>query len=287
MKAKEVRNKIFSIKKLSDILYAIQLISVIKMKKAQKMVFDTMPFIEVVLEILDRLIRQEGIKETIYFKKEEGKNLAVVISSDRGFCGAFNKNILNFSLKEIEKIGETEIFAIGKKSITFFERKNFKISDKISGIGDFGEIEETKPIADKLINYFVEGRYKKIFIFYTHFISPFLQKPMKIQILPLDLELIEKLLKEQKREPSYFVLLEPSPKEIFENLVPQLVRYLVHYSILQANASEHSARFLAMKRATDNTKELIKGLTLKYNKLRQSEITNEVCEISLAKEVMQ
>jgi F-type H+-transporting ATPase subunit gamma len=81
--------------------------------------------------------------------------------------------------------------------------------------------------------------------------------------------------------------LEPSPKEIFENLVPQLVRYLVHYSILQANASEHSARFLAMKRAADNTKELIKDLTLKYNKLRQSEITSEVCEISLAKEVME
>ena len=287
MKAREVKNKIYSIKNLNDLLYAIQLISVIKMKKAQRMLSDSQPFIRVVLEIISELIWQEKIRESIYFQKREGKILAVVISSDRGFCGAFNRNILNFAHKEIEKIGKAEIFAVGKKSINFFERKNFEIVDKITGIGDFGEIEETKPIADKLIKYFITGRYQKIFLFYTHFFSPFSQKPKKIQLLPLDLELVESLLKEYKKEKSYFVLLEPSPKEIFENLVPQLVRYLVHYSILQANVSEHSARFLAMKEAAENTKELIKNLTLNYNKLRQNEITKEVSEISLAKEAME
>jgi F-type H+-transporting ATPase subunit gamma len=289
MKAREVKNKITSIKNFNDITYALQLISVIKMKRAQKMVLDTKPFVKVVLEIIEELVyHQDKIKETIYFKKEKGKTLAVVISSDKGFCGSFNRNILNFAQREIEKMGGAEIFAVGKKAINFFEKRNFKILEKITGIGDFGEIDETKPIADKLIGYFTEGRYQKILLFYTHFLSPFLQRATKVQILPLDSQLIEQLSKEYKKERknSYFVLLEPSPKEIFENLVPQLVRYLVHYSILQANASEHSARMLAMKRATDNTKEIIENLTLKYNKFRQNEITNEVCEITSAKEAI-
>jgi len=154
MKAREVKRKIYAIKNFNDIVYALQLISVIKMKRAQRMVFDTKPFIKVVLEIIEELINhQDKIKESIYFKKEEGKTLAVVISSDRGFCGAFNRNILNFAQKEIEKIGGAEIFAIGKKAIKFFEKKNYKIFDQITGIGDFGEVEETKP--NRQINYCV------------------------------------------------------------------------------------------------------------------------------------
>jgi len=290
MKARDVKRKIISIKNFNEITYALCLISMIKMKRAQKMVLETKPFIEIVFEILGELVnREEDIKGTIYFKENQGKNLAVVIASDRGFCGAYNRNILNFAQREIEKLGNTEVFPIGKKAIKFFKKRNFKISDKIFGIGDFGELEETKPIADKLIGYFKQGNYQKIFIFYTRFVSPFLQKPAKIQLLPLSSEMLNELFKEHKMEikKSLFVLLEPSPREILENLVPQLIRYLVHYSVLQANASEHSARMLAMKRATENTKEIIKKLTLKYNKCRQTEITNEVCEISLTKEAIQ
>jgi len=289
MKSGEIKKKAFSIKNLSDILYAIQLISLIKMKKAQRMLWDTQPFIKEVLKILAELIRHEKVKESIYFKKEAKKTLAVVISSDRGFCGSFNRNILNFAYQEIEKIGEMDVFAVGKKAILFFQRKKMKIVEKVTGIGDFGEIHETKPIADKLIEFFLKGKYQKIYLFYTKFFSTFFQKPTTFQLLPLDFEAVTTLLKEyqKEKEKGYFVLLEPSPEEIFDQLVPHLIRYLVHYAILEANASEHSARFLAMKRAVDNTKELIYNLTLIYNKLRQAEITNEVSEISLAKEALQ
>jgi len=299
LRLREIKNKVIVTQNISDITRAIGLVSAIKMKKAQKLALGSRPFTEKVLDILKELTKyKERIKKSFYFKKRKvRKSLAVVVASDKGFSGAFNKNILNFAEEEIEKMKfGVEIFAIGKKAIKFFKRKNYKLLVEFSGIGDYGEFEKVKPIADKLIDYFKENRFQKIILFYTDFISSFLQKPIKIQILPIDLKMVEEIFREyqlKKREKEiplekrgYFLLLEPSPREIFEGLVPQLVRYLIYHSILEANASEHSARMLAMERASQNAKEIMKELILEFNKVRQAKITSEVCEITTAKEAL-
>ena len=325
---KEIKQKINSTQRISQVTGALELISAVKMRKSQKIALCSRPFAQKVIEILKRLseYQQECLeKNSFYFQTRELKKiLIVVVSSDKGFCSSFNKNILKFAETEINKIQEEfikegevtplrlqdglspeiEIMAVGKKAIAFSKKKNFKVKVEFSGIGDYGKIEETKPIADLLLRYFQEDKYQKIYLFYTDFVSSFIQKPKKIQLLPLVPESFQEMLKEstevkllQKQEQkfnfcnsnseNYDYILEPSPEKIFESLVPQLLEFEIYHIILEANASEHSARMMAMKNACENANEIIKDLTLNYNKVRQNQITAEVSEISSAKEAME
>lgn len=307
LKTREIKNKINVVQNLTKITGALELVSAVKMKKSQRLALNSRPFVRIILEILDELAHyQKEIKKSVFFQERPVKKiLAVVIASDRGFCGPFNRNILLFADKEIEKMNNVEIFPVGKKAIKFFKKKNYPIFSETSGIGDFGELEETKPIADKLLEVFQKDIFQQIFLFYTDFISSFLQQPRKVQILPLKIEVIEGILENYRQEKGEevlknypvssafhilpqkgvpYLLLEPSPEEIFDNLVPQLIRQMVHHTILETNAAEHSARMMAMKRAADNAKEILENLILDYNKARQNQITAEISEITSAKE---
>ena len=184
--------------------------------------------------------------------------------------------------------------AIGKKAGKFFQKKNLPIVAQFSGIGDYAEFEEVQPIAQALMKYFLSNRYQKIYLFYTDFISTFLQIPRKIQVLPIDLEVLKEMLshyaletEKQNSETDLDYILEPSPKEILENLTPQLVEFEIYHCILEANASEHSARMMAMRSASQNARDLTEKLILEYNKARQAQITSELGEISSAKEALE
>ena len=299
MRLKEIKGKINVTQGLSKITRALELVSAVKMRKAQRFALDSRPFAQMVLEILGKLdsYPQEK-KKSIYFqKKTVDKTLAVVISSDKGFCGAFNKNILSFAQKSIKKLEKVEIFALGKKAIRFFQNEGHPVLVGFSGIGDYGKIEETRAIADKILDYFQRGAFQEILLFYTDFVSSFTQKPRKMRLLPLEMEVIKEMLEnyQLKNSPNieksrsfsgqeYQDLLEPSPKEVFDELVPRLITYLIHHCVLEANASEHSSRMMAMRRANENADDILRRLTLEYNKARQTHITEEVCEIGAAKE---
>ena len=322
---KEIKQKINSTQRISQVTGALELISAVKMRKSQKIALGSRPFAQKVIEILKRLseYQQECLeKNSFYFQTRELKKvLIVIVTSDKGFCSSFNKNILKFAEKEINEMKEAfrqkkssapeiEIMAIGKKAIAFARKKNFKVKVEFTGIGDYGMLEETKPIADLLLRYFQEDQYQRICVFYTDFISSFIQKPRKMQLLPLCSESFKEILRESAfasvkasagksisknhsaiskttadiGSPDY--VLEPSPGKIFESLVPQLLEFEIYHIILEANASEHSARMMAMKNACENANDIIKDLTLNYNKVRQNQITAEVSEISSAKEAM-
>ncbi len=305
MKQKEIKRKISSIGNIFEITKAIEVISAIKMKKAQELALNSRPFTQTALKILKNLSRyeEEIQKRSIFFKEDKGKALlAAVVTSDKGFCGAFNRNILGFFEREIKKEKDNvEIMAIGKKAIKYFRKRDYKVLVEFSGIGDYGELEEVKPIADLLINYFKQGRFRKILFFYPDFISTFYQRPTKMQILPLKLIEIKKVLRnyqlkqkrgfelstEEKKEKTIDYILEPSFEVIFENLVPQLIEFLIYHLILEANASEHSARMMAMKSASENIEKIMERLKLEENKARQTQITSEVAEITTAKEALQ
>lgn len=318
---KEIKQKINSTQRISQVTGALELISAVKMRKSQKIALCSRPFAQKVIEILKRLsqYQQECLKKnSFYFQRRELKKvLIVIVSSDKGFCSSFNKNILKFAETEINKTQEDfaqektpapeiEIMAIGKKAIAFSKKKNFKVKVEFIGIGDYGKLEEVKPIADLLLRYFQEDQYQRIYVFYTDFISSFIQKPRKMQLLPLCLESFKEILREstfasegttvdksalekksaigKEKNPDY--ILEPSPEKIFESLVPQLLEFEIYHIILEANASEHSARMMAMRNACQNAKDIIEELTLNYNKVRQNQITSEVSEISSAKQAI-
>ncbi len=294
---KEIKQKINSTQRISQVTKALELVSAVKMKKAQTVALGSRPFARIVVEALKRLHehQEEYLEQkSFYFHQREIKKILVaVVSSDKGFCGSFNQNILKFAEKEIKKMqaeNEVEIMAVGKKAITFFKKRGYNVKVEFSGIGDYGKLAEVRPIARLFLRYFKEDEYQKICLFYTHFYSTLSQKPKKIQILPSVSEVFEELLEERAGEmdnnKKVDYIFEPSAAEVFDNLIPQLIEFEIHQTVLEANASEHSARMMAMKNASQNAGEIIKELTLDYNKVRQNQITSEISEISSAKEVM-
>lgn len=292
MELKEIRRKIGSVSNIWKLTSALETLSALKMKKAQKIALLSSPFAKKIAEILRRLDAVLEEKNSIFLKEREvKKNLVAVITSDRGFCGSFNQNVLRLAEGEIQELKkkeeEIQIFPLGKNGIKFFKKRNYKIDLSFSGIGDFATMEEIKPVSDFLVKSFLEDRFQKIWLIYTGFISTFSLKPKKIQLLPLRKEDLKDFLGKEPAEVRADFLIEPSKEMLVEEITPQLISYLIYQCILESNASEHSARMLAMKNASDNAKAKAGELRLDYNKARQEQITREVCEISSTKEVLE
>jgi F-type H+-transporting ATPase subunit gamma len=155
------------------------------------------------------------------------------------------------------------------------------------GIGDYGSLEEIKPISDYIIKAYVENNYQRVYLMWTDFVSTFNQKPRSMQLLPLEWNELKEFAQQSEKEVvDAETLVEPSPREVVREIIPQLVEYLIYQCVLESNAAEHSARMTAMRNASDNARDRVGELTLDYNKARQEKITSEVCEISSAKEVL-
>ena len=292
MDLREIKNKIVSVKNISEITSALETFAALKMKKTQKRFSESKPFAQSMASLLKRMEKSLREKKSVFLEEKPVKKILVcVVASDRGFCGSFNSSIFKFVDRELVKIkqeGEVEIMPIGKKSIAHF--KNEKVLRSLSGVGDYWRFSETTDIAGFLTQSFLKDEYQKIYLFYTHFYSSFIQKPSMVQLFPLTGETIGNFLKEEEKaetnqENDY--LLEPSAENILTQVVPVFIEYLVYQFILSANTSEHSARMMAMRNASDNARALLGDLRLIYNKARQEQITSEVCEISSAKEAME
>ncbi|MFA5086978.1 MAG: ATP synthase F1 subunit gamma [Candidatus Paceibacterota bacterium] len=291
MDLREIKNKITSVKNISEITSALETFAALKMKKTQKRFSESKSFAQQMAALLKRMEKSLREKKSVFLEERPVKKILVcVVASDRGFCGSFNSSIFKFvdrELANIKKEGEIEIMPIGKKAIAHF--KNEKVLRSLSGVGDYWRFSETTDIAGFLTQAFLKDEYQKIYLFYTHFFSSFTQKPSKTQLFPLTAETIQNFLKEEDgqsaNENDY--LMEPSAENILHQVIPVFIEYLVYQFILSANTSEHSARMMAMRNASDNARALLGDLRLVYNKARQEQITSEVCEISSAKEALE
>ena len=290
MELKEVKAKIGSVKNISDITGALETFSALKMKKTQKRFSKSKPFAEEMAKMLNNMKKALREGKSVFLEERPVTDILVcVIASDRGFCGSFNSNALRLADKtivELRKEGNVEILPIGKKTVSHY-LKNEKIRYSFSGVGDYWRFSQTKEISDFLISSFLSNKYQKIYIVYTQFYSSFIQKPTAIQLFPVRNETIEEFLQgsicgDVNKE----YILEPSPEVILDEIIPVFVQYLIYQFILSANTSEHSARMMAMRNASDNAKGLLENLRLAYNKARQAQITSEVSEISSTKEAM-
>jgi len=270
----------------------LETLSALKMKKAQKIALLSRPFAEKTAQILQRLELSQNELESVFFKgrRKTEKILIAVLASDRGFCGSFNHNILRFFEKEIKEIKgdrEVEVLPVGKKAISYFKKKGYDSKFNFFGIGDYGEIEDIKIISDFLVKSFSENKFQEIYLFYTDFVSTFLQKPKRVRLLPIEKESLGGFLKNEKPVAEKLdFLIEPSKDTLVNEIIPQLIQYLIYQAVLEANAAEHSARMMAMRNASENAQEKVVELNLDYNKARQEHITEEVCEVSSTKEVL-
>jgi F-type H+-transporting ATPase subunit gamma len=253
-----------------------------------------------------------------------GKLLAVVVTSDKGLCGGLNSAVIRESqrlFEQYKKDGyEVELLLVGAKSKSYFERMGLKIHETFRGVGDYVTLEEVKPVAQFIQEKYKTEEFAKVIAIYTKFISTLKQRVEQRQILPItttSLTLPPNPLSYSKRgggftdvlsrspslnvregagEESYRAqkarggskeyIFEPSPQAVLENLIPFLLGIYIYHIILESNASEHSARMVAMKNASDSAENILDELTLSYNKARQAAITNEIAEITAGVEAL-
>jgi len=237
--------------------------------------------------------------------------LFVLVTSDKGLAGAFNSSIFRkFELhmkEDTRHEGEEKLFvAVGEKSNAYLTKKNFKVLKKFTNVGDYTTTEQVKPLSDFLVKGYLNKDFDRVIVISTHFRSALKQEPHVRRILPIDFDHIADTIREIIPERGKFAdlikehhisfvpelnkmkdyTIEPKPEKVLEKLAEHLFFMQIYHLILEANASEHSARRLAMKTASDNASDLGQALNLQYNKSRQSRITTEISEISAGAEAL-
>ncbi|HEY1787101.1 MAG TPA: ATP synthase F1 subunit gamma [Verrucomicrobiae bacterium] len=285
---RDIRRRIKSVKNTAQITKAMQMVAAAKMRKAQQAALVGRPY----LELMNRLLTEAAprivaFKHPLMEKREVRKRGIILVSSDRGLCGALNSNLA----REVSKLDKnTTVFVTaGRKGSQFVARTKRQLAAEFT-YKDPPAFAEARAVSKFAQDLFLKGEVDAVDILFTNFISTLVQQPKIIPFLPVGK--IQALTvgvnaPPQDLEPAGGVRtdvfeFEPDEESVLSALLPHSLNFQVHQILLEARASEHSARMVAMKNATDNAKQLIKDLTLEYNKLRQSNITRELLEITTA-----
>lgn len=287
-----IKRQIQSTKNTAKITKAMEMVSAAKMRKSQEAALIARPYAEAALKLLDNVSGSMPSKQDypLTHKREVKKLCLLVITSDKGLCGGLNSSVLKAATKIIGENADKEIsiVTIGKKAERFFRGKQNVVA-VFENIGDTVELMETLPISRMLMKDFLAEDCDKVVAVYTDFVSTLKQDVKVRNLLPISESSIKRTIDElgndeigrtKKMVDTTEYIFEPSPEEVLKKLLPNLVETQVFHVVLESNASEHSARMVAMKSATDNANELLEDLKLYYNSARQQKITQEMTEIA-------
>ncbi len=279
---KEIRARIESTKNTQQITKAMKLVSAAKLRKAQHNITNMRPYAVTLKQVISDIAATQKVSHPLMTRKENVKNvLLVVLTSDRGLCGAFNSSINKFTERYISENKNTfekiDFIFIGKRGTDFFARKNIK------GLENIGRLEKdisyalAKSVAEKLIAHFEKGHYEEIRLIYNEFKSAISQKVVCETLLPVEIEKSSFTAEGSKFAAD--MIFDPSPEIIITDLLKKSFNLQVYRAMSESVASEHGARMTAMENSSNNAKDMINKLTLNYNKARQEKITTELTEI--------
>lgn len=288
---RELSKRIKSIKNISQVTSALSAVSASKANRAQRQVEATRSYAGKAFEILNNLASQPGMSAATHpllTSRDEIKRAAVIlITGDRGLAGAYNSNIVAQTEKFIQSLNvDADVIAVGRKGRDLMVRRGYNVVASFDGLPDPLSLSDVTPIAKIVTDDYLEGKYDEVFVAYTDFVNLIVRRPTVKQLLPLrPLDLEGMAVAEYVKtvdltgvsEKSYTY--EPGPAELLDSIVPRFTQLQVYQSVLEALASEHSARYVAMNSATDNAAELTEILTLERNKARQTSITAEILDI--------
>ena len=283
---RDIRRRIKSVKNTAQITKAMQMVAASKMRKAQQAALSGRPYATLMNDVLAEVTYHAGdFTHPLMEKREGSKRAIVLVSTDKGLCGALNSNLMREAAK-FDKASTIYITA-GRKGSQFIARTKRQLAAEFT-YKDAPLFSEARAISKFARDLFLKSEVDRVDILFTNFISTLNQKPEVFPLLPVGQikgvvagvhghAMEEKLLKGATE-----FLFEPNVEEVFGALLPHYINFQVYQILMEAKASEHSSRMVAMKNATDNAKQLIKDLTLEYNKLRQANITRELLEITSA-----
>lgn len=276
---KDIRRRIGTVKKTQQITRAMRMVAAAKLRRAQEAIESARPYAQRMRDtLIEVAAAQGGAEHPLLAARETVKAIdVIVISSDRGLCGAFNANVLKRAAVEIAErepaVQRLSIFAVGRKTVEFFaRRRGGQIAQRMTGIAkvDYGHAVE---IAEGASRRFLAGATDEVWLVHSEFVSTLTQSPRVVKLLPFAPEPGEVA----SDKPPFTI--EPSAEALLALLVPKALQVEIYRALLDNQAGEHAARMTAMESATRNTEDMIGSLTLKYNRARQAAITKELVEI--------
>jgi F-type H+-transporting ATPase subunit gamma len=281
---REIRRRIRSIKNTAQITKAMQMVAASRMRRAQQRVAASRPYADHIRAIVADVSGRAGAESHPLLVAREIKTVEIVtITPDRGLAGALVTNVNRELSRLTHSLGHPfQVVAVGRKGRNFAVRSRMHLVAEFTQLGDNPGATAVGPIAQQILEDFEEGRVDAVHLIYTEFISTLRQRPRTIQLLPVlppEAAEAQALTGPWNYEPD-------NPYRVLSELLPRYVEFTLYQSLLEAIASEHSARMIAMSNATDNANELVQDLTLLANKVRQAEITKEIAEISGAAEAV-
>jgi F-type H+-transporting ATPase subunit gamma len=279
---RDIRRRIRSVRNTAQITRAMQMVAASRMRRAQQRVLASRPYSDAIRTMIGELSQQRADPSVVHpllaVRPEQNRGF-VVFTSDRGLAGPLNTNVLRSATEQLlASPGNPQLITVGRKGQDFFARRGRRIAATFTGLGERADYNDIIPVARVIIDAYVAGSVDSVYLVFPKFVSMLNQAPTATRLLPL------RSLEEEGTALEFII--EPSPEVIIEALLPRYIEMILYQTLLETTASEHSARMVAMRNATENAEELVEALTLTYNKARQAAITKEICEISTAAEAM-
>jgi len=297
-----IKRRIKSSKNISKITKAMEMVSASKMKTAQQMALSSRPYSEKMADIITSLAKVAKDQVDHFLLKDPRVNwpqeekfniLVVLLSTDKSLCGGLNSNLFRGLEKWLKDLKTTyhlpqntrvNFVTIGKKAKEYVIKSNHLLTAEFPQMGDKPHFQDIVPVSNMVIDGFKKKELQMAFTVYMKFVSTISQELAVRQVLPIRADIIEQEATSDDSPPPTKefqgdYLFEPSPNEIFKTLLPQYVELQLYHVLLESLASEHSARMVAMKNANENAQDIVKDLSLQYNQLRQTKITNELLDV--------
>jgi F-type H+-transporting ATPase subunit gamma len=286
-KLRTIRRRIRSVQSTKKITSAMEMIAASQIRKAQDRMQAARPYADQLTQAISDITSQSGRLEHPMLEVRENPQAAgiLVVTSDRGLAGAYSANVLRRTEALMSTVSdegkEPKLFVVGRKGVSYFNFRDRAVEASWEGFSERPEYENAKEVGEAMIESFQEGEIDEIHVVYTKFESTLVQKATARRIVPLTVEEAEE---DDGHSAAY--LFEPEPGLILERLLPRYIEARIYASMLEAAASEHSARRQAMSAATENAEEIVKNLAREANQIRQAEITTEIMEIVGAAEAL-
>jgi F-type H+-transporting ATPase subunit gamma len=273
---RELRLRIRDVGRIKQITRAMQFVAASKLKRAQDSTLQARPYSDKIDEVLADLAAVLGQDEhPLLARRGAGKRIIVLVTSDRGLAGPLNTNTIRFAARTItEQQGDMALVTVGRKGRDAMRRARVPMAAHFAGFGDRPAFADVLPLARLITDGYVKGEFSQVDIVFPRFVSTLVQRPFLDTLLPVTPS------EDTEGIPGNQFIFEPSAAEVLERLLPRYVATRLYQAVLETRASEESSRMVAMKNATENADELISDYTLAYNKVRQSNITREMIEIS-------
>ena len=271
---KDIRDRIKSVKSIQKVTSAMKMVAAAKVRRAQEKMEQARPYTFALEEVIHHLLPDIDRDMLDLLEVRDIKRKAyVVVSADRGLAGAFNTNIIKIAEQEIDQFGKenVDLFCIGKKSRDYFKRRDYNIIESHIDFWNELDYDNAMMIGRSIIDHFISGKVDEIHVIYNYFLNLAHQEIKSEVLLPLVYDKQDKEIKDR--------LYEPSKEKLVSSLVPRHLNIQIWKYLLESYASEQAARMMAMENATTNAKDMIKSLTLEFNKARQAAITTEMLEI--------